>query len=201
VRLQVWWWTEKENENKKVRKGRPSVEGTWGPDMGFVPMPVGITTRVKPQTVYMKGATVIQPEESDSGCAWGLGAELAEALWSGGDPLPYRVPGEILRAFAHSGSEPEEVDSRVTENSRLVLIPRPMPQDLVIRSRAGLFSEPAESLEVSVAAKLDDAEVDESLWAIGGMSAEMIQARKGLRRGLHFWWLKALKRGVHMDSE
>jgi hypothetical protein len=172
VRLMEWWWPWKLDRIRR-RGGRPCPpgEGTWLPEEGFIDSPVGRKTWVPTQTMFMRGATIVRPitakEKSqilDLREDWG--ALLAEELWEEGDPLPCRVPAELLRGFAPWGVDIGEQEEELEVSNRRSLSRGPGSPGLVIRSMAGIFAEPAEALEVSVAAKSDDAAVDESLWAV-----------------------------------
>jgi hypothetical protein len=62
----------------------------------------------------------------------------------------------------------------------------------------GHYSEPADALEVSVATRADNATVDTSQWACGGLGDRTEHARERIRRFLHKCWLKgyAGRRGI-----
>jgi len=53
----------------------------------------------------------------------------------------------------------------------------------------GWVWEPKDAFDVTVATHSDDAEVNLSLWNVGGDGPGMEEARKAIRGGLHsFWW-------------
>jgi hypothetical protein len=63
----------------------------------------------------------------------------------------------------------------------------------------GMFWEPQDTLDISVAVKSDTATLDASLWDIGGPEASA--ARDVLRRFLHGAWYRRLRREAHLWLE
>ena len=60
----------------------------------------------------------------------------------------------------------------------------------------GHYVDAADALEVSVATRADDAEVDISQWAYGGPGRDLEPARETIRSFLYRCWLKRLWKGL-----
>jgi hypothetical protein len=164
--------------------------------------PIGGYSWVLEELVYMGGTKVIRRlTTKEKGQILDIredwGNKLAKGLWKQGEPLPCRIPAEVLRGFAAWASPIEISEQPRREIARNVLRTGEEDPDLVLRSRAGLFWEPGEATEVSVAAKSDNAETDLSMWALGGSSQKMVWARSRLHRAMHYWWLKQLKKEAY----
>jgi hypothetical protein len=56
----------------------------------------------------------------------------------------------------------------------------------------GHYIDPNNALEISVATRADDAEVDTSMWAYGGSGQGLEVAQERIRKFLHRCWLRGL---------
>jgi hypothetical protein len=170
VRLAEWFWPRRADEQdpKIVKKREPIGMEVWKPTDGGLPTPVGNWAWVQTASVFMKGKEVVRritnKEKSqilDVREDWG--AKIAAGIWGTGDPLPCRIPAEMLRLVAEWAGTARAEPAHGIPEADLIMDPRaPESYGLVERSVAGLFWEPSE---------------DTSLWAVGGPGEKMEKAR------------------------
>ena len=187
-------------------------EVAWDPTLGYLPSPICQWGWVVTPSIRLGNLSVarpLSPKEKGQVLDWREDWQLAaDETWTackdlGCDPLPARIPAEFLLIALQwwSPAPPSEVTrgTGIKGWERPRVLPPWMTsfkdiQSTLVGAGFGTLVEPSDGLSMTVATKSDAAEVDTTLWDIGGSSVKAKRARGVLQRFLHRIWHLRLER-------
>lgn len=136
---------------------------------------------------------------------WALSLVTLVWSWNNNAPVPLRLLAEfVLKSSCWLVPDAETMEvplpivdwgrnrPHITELASPAIPDDPLVNTLQHLEFFGWVWEPEDAANVTTAARADDAEVDTSLWAVGGESGQMEQARNQLRHFFLGLWVRRL---------
>ena len=186
------------------------LESVWDPELGHLSSPLCSHHWVCARTVFLGGRLIVRPltDKEISQCLdiredW---KEAARTTWehlkgTDVDPFPCRIGTETLLSKYLWWSEgmAEAPDTSQTGWERPRSLVRVAPGGFLRQSNfPGCFVEPGDAMNITVAAKADEAAADYSMWNVGGTGLEFDRARASLREFGRMWWYQNLTQEANL---